>query len=210
MRGVIRKAALWLCGGLVAAIVFGVVGEFFIELARERGFYKNPSERAGAVMSAFTAFVTSWGFLSVTLFVLGLTLGLWADNILRRREARPVIPTEAMSDIGQRCLSMSLALEARSQANPQGPIYVFPTTGEMISLLITLRKNGMMIFDTEMEYISRRALEVMIFYFNFIGNLLKDGHLEEARRAATASVLRLNTIFREESHEHPEPSDKPA
>jgi hypothetical protein len=43
MRSILRWLALYVAVGLILAIGFGVVSEFFIELAREKGWYTNPS-----------------------------------------------------------------------------------------------------------------------------------------------------------------------
>jgi hypothetical protein len=54
MRNLARRILSWLAGSLLLAIVFGVVGEFFTALAREKGWYQHPSERLDAAMNAFS------------------------------------------------------------------------------------------------------------------------------------------------------------
>lgn len=85
-RRFIRWFATAVMAGLVLAIVFGVVGEFFIELARERGYYDNPSERMDTVMTAISAFVTRTWFLVLTGAVAGFAGGGWLDTVLRRKD----------------------------------------------------------------------------------------------------------------------------
>ena len=87
LRSIIRRLVLTAFLSAVAAITWGVFGEFFIEWARENGFYNNPSERLEAGMTAFSSFVTQFWFLIATAFLAGLVVGLWTDKILRRREA---------------------------------------------------------------------------------------------------------------------------
>jgi hypothetical protein len=47
MRRVIHWLVSTVAGGLVIAALSGMVGEFFIEWARERGWYDRPSRRKG-------------------------------------------------------------------------------------------------------------------------------------------------------------------
>jgi hypothetical protein len=86
MRSFLRWLTLSAAGGLVLAIAAGVVAEFFIELARERGWYDNPSQRLDAAVNAFRSFVTQTLFISTTALVAGLALGAWLDLFLRHRE----------------------------------------------------------------------------------------------------------------------------
>jgi hypothetical protein len=83
-----RSAIRWL--SFVAFLVFAgpivasVLGEFFIELAREKGLYANPSQRLDAAMTAFADFVTQVWFIALATFFAGLTLGAWLDWFMRR------------------------------------------------------------------------------------------------------------------------------
>ena len=88
----IRKFIRWLLVVVVLttllSIVISVVGEFFIELAREKRFYDNPTQKLDAAMTALRGFMTSDLVLWATFLVLGLTIGLWFDALLRRIEGR--------------------------------------------------------------------------------------------------------------------------
>jgi len=94
MLRLLRTAVSFVFGAIVVAILASVVGEFFIELARERGLYDHPSQRASAAMSALHGFVTQTAFLMFASAVGGLTLGLWLDRFLGRREK----PSEVNAD----------------------------------------------------------------------------------------------------------------
>lgn len=74
-RKVIRIALSVLC----ALVIVPVVGGFFIEWAKERGWYDRPSEKIGAVME----FLTSAEIRMIALFLSGLAIGLWLDWMLR-------------------------------------------------------------------------------------------------------------------------------
>ncbi len=86
MRKIVRLIRVTIAGGLILAIAAGVIGEFFIELARECGWYDNPSERLDATVSAFSSFVTHPWFIALAAGFFGLAVGAWLDLFLRRRE----------------------------------------------------------------------------------------------------------------------------
>jgi hypothetical protein len=88
MRRFTRWLLVTVAFGLLLAIVAGVVGEFFIEWAREQGWYDDPSQRLDAAMSAVSAFVSQTWFIAVTAFFAGLALGVWLDLFLRSAERR--------------------------------------------------------------------------------------------------------------------------
>lgn len=85
----VRWLATVVVVGLVLAVSFGVVGEFFIELAREKGLYDQPSERLSGFMTALSAFVTQTWFMALTGVAVGFAGGMWVDSLLRKRETAP-------------------------------------------------------------------------------------------------------------------------
>lgn len=90
VRLFIRWLVTFIGGGLLGTIAFGVVGEFFVELARERGLYEGPSRRLDAAMTAFSEFVTQTWMLVAAALLCGLAIGLWADTLMRRRITEPI------------------------------------------------------------------------------------------------------------------------
>ena len=65
---------------LCIAILLPVVGEFFIRLAEERGFYANPSSKIWLAMD----WLTDSSYFWVTLFLIsGFTAGVWSDYFFR-------------------------------------------------------------------------------------------------------------------------------
>ena len=87
-RRIARWGAFVLFMVVLVPIIVSVVGEFFIELAREKGFYSDPSNRLDAAMTAFTTFVTQTWLLVAAGFFGGLVTGLWLDLILRGKQYR--------------------------------------------------------------------------------------------------------------------------
>jgi len=85
LRPFIRYVLLTLFVGAVLTMFYGVVGEFFIEWARESGWYESPSRRVEVTMSAVRELVTQTWFLMFFNGIAGLTIGAWIDYLLRRR-----------------------------------------------------------------------------------------------------------------------------
>lgn len=86
MRRVASQLITWISAGLLSAVVFGPVGQFAVELAREKGWYDDPSRRLESIAAWFGSYVTQTPFLVVTALSAGLAIGLWLDTYLRYRE----------------------------------------------------------------------------------------------------------------------------
>ena len=80
---------------LAAVIISPVLGSYFYELAEERGLYAHPSARAEAIVRFLLGVAPHPVYLVSTSIVLGLALGMWMDNALRRRDLkRKSLPKE--------------------------------------------------------------------------------------------------------------------
>lgn len=87
-RLLVRWLLLALFGTVVVGVAVGIVGEFFIEWARQEGWYDNPSGRAAAFAAMITNILMSNFWVPIGLaFLGGLTLGVWLDFFLRRSGA---------------------------------------------------------------------------------------------------------------------------
>lgn len=82
----IQKVALSAAGFVVTVAIGSPVGQFFIALADERGWYQNPSRRLAAMMDVMAAIADSSWFHWIGGAVVGLAIGLWLDRLLRKRE----------------------------------------------------------------------------------------------------------------------------
>ncbi len=87
MRRLFRNAATWLLGFWVACTFTPVIGEFFIEVARNKGLFANADGRWDYVMGIVSDWVTSsWGLYPLTALA-GYVAGLWTDRWLRMRDS---------------------------------------------------------------------------------------------------------------------------
>jgi hypothetical protein len=87
MRGFLK----WFVSAVLFGIALAIAAEFFIELARENGWYSNPSAKVGWAMSALSSLVANTWFMVSAGVVFGLTAGLWVDSVLRRFEKEPSV-----------------------------------------------------------------------------------------------------------------------
>ncbi|WP_439629865.1 hypothetical protein [Shinella sp.] len=79
-----RKAFRYASLAFVTLVLSPVLGDFFVELARQRGFYENPEGVIGSISKIWGSPWYQW-FACV---VLGLALGLWFDRFLKLAEKR--------------------------------------------------------------------------------------------------------------------------
>jgi hypothetical protein len=81
---IFRDLLTWLFGGVLIALI----GEFAIELAREHGFFEQPTAKVEAALSLLSMVQTySWFWPSLSALG-GLVMGMWLDNLARGRIAR--------------------------------------------------------------------------------------------------------------------------
>jgi hypothetical protein len=91
LRRVARWIALVLLLGLATAVFTSVLAEFFVEWAKEEGWYDRPTAKVKAALDALLPYMP-WALLSLA-FLSGLTLGLWVDRLL----GKPTGPFAAIS-----------------------------------------------------------------------------------------------------------------
>ena len=58
MRGILRRVLTWLLVFVFGGIALAVASEFFIEAARDKGWYDNAGQTWDRVVSAVLGFVT--------------------------------------------------------------------------------------------------------------------------------------------------------
>jgi len=86
----IKRAHVRRVAGFLAATVFAIafvapIGQFFISLAEEYGWYQNPGAKLRAVI-AFFAIASSPSFHWAGGIIIGFAVGVWLDATLKRRD----------------------------------------------------------------------------------------------------------------------------
>lgn len=178
MRRFLRWLFLSIFATLLLAIIAGVLGEFFIEVARERGWYDKPSATLGTMVMVLSSLVSSTWFLVGTGFWGGLTAGMWLDTIMRRAEPSPVV------------LASTLTYQARklsefvTKAGNRPVDYAPPgMESEVESVMLRLRQFG--IIDPRgntTDVVLRAAMAA--HFFQTIEPFLAHNQIKEARRYA--------------------------
>jgi len=85
-RTVLKKITTWVLGAVVVAIIVAVVGQWFIQVATDKGWYRNAGRRWDGVMNAL---LSLW-VLFPTSILAGFVGGLWADARLAKKERTPL------------------------------------------------------------------------------------------------------------------------
>jgi hypothetical protein len=98
LRPLLRKISAWIASLVLLPLILAPLGQFLTEIAQENGLYNNPSNRVGAIMRALSDFVLQSWVLILAAFLVGLTIGLWADYLLRRIERLTSSDESALSD----------------------------------------------------------------------------------------------------------------
>ncbi len=182
MRGRLRKILTVLTSVALLGIAVPVVAEFFIEWAREEGWYSQPGDTAERLMSiAADIALSHWTLYPVTL-LLGVTIGLWVDTLLRRSEKAKPSKEDRLEAIGHNLVGICVNLDkGLARLEPDITRY---TAARLNSLEESLRKEGL-----EPPKVAQAAdmptfMRTWALYASLVGTLLKDGHYEAAKDKA--------------------------
>lgn len=83
-RSHIRAVVGVLATFVVAVVVTAPVGQFFISLADERGWYQHPSASASAMMALMKSLASAPWFHWFGGGIIGFVLGAWFDSLAKR------------------------------------------------------------------------------------------------------------------------------
>ncbi|MER0239552.1 hypothetical protein [Fulvimarina sp. MAC8] len=92
MRNLTRKIATWFLVAVVLAIIITVLSEFFIEVAKDKGFYDNAGKRWDRVMGAVADLVTTGYVLYPVTALSGLVAGVWLHHWAGKWDAKRKTP----------------------------------------------------------------------------------------------------------------------
>ena len=76
MRETIRKILIYLFLSVFTVILIAVLGEWFIEVAKDKGLYKNAGDKWDSIMKLITSFMFSHYFLYPLTLLIGFYLGV--------------------------------------------------------------------------------------------------------------------------------------
>jgi len=88
MRSFIRKSTYWIFGGVFTAILIPVLGNWFIEVAKDKHLYDNAGETWDRVMGAVLEFATSPQVLYPLTFLGGIVAGFVIDSMAKKYDER--------------------------------------------------------------------------------------------------------------------------
>ena len=84
----------WLLGTVVVVIIVAVAGEWFIEVAKDKGWYSNAGQNWDNAMGVVTSYLTNPALYIPFTGLAGVVGGLWIDTALKFFEAKNKKPKE--------------------------------------------------------------------------------------------------------------------
>ncbi|RYG86468.1 MAG: hypothetical protein EON59_09880 [Alphaproteobacteria bacterium] len=209
LRTFIRKTLSWVLVSVLAVISVSVVGEWFIKVAEEKGWYANAGQRFDVLMSNFSALVTSpWVLYSATLLT-GLVVGLWIDWALARREAgeKRVLPRKVSPKEWEAIYRKVRAMQKRLAALREEDVQKVPEDlpYELLSLHVSLRRLGIATPDRDQDrWPADEYFGGNWAFLNCIAPLMRDGHRAEAKASAKRHLKTLTLLAQCATHQLPE------
>ena len=186
----LRRTVRLVITGAFALMLVPVVGDFFVEIARENGLYNRPTARVQAVVDWAQSIFGEQGFFWLLFGLGGLAAGLWLDLALKRREPDVVDPLVRMAErLG---LLMGMAPDpsfggAWGSLSPKGTTW----HSELNALHFLMMKAGFKIPPTHLEDDWEDNLDAHREHWAHLVPYIETGQIAEARAANALYVERL-------------------
>lgn len=194
MRGILRRVLSWVLLGAFGTIALAVFGEWFIEVARDKGWYDNAGQTWDRLVSAVLTFVSSPPVLIGLSLLTGLVGGLWLDQLLLKKER---MPSDAETQSREGSLNEGLAAVYKSLGLAIGSTSALQfdmTRSEIEPLFLLLRRNEGIevpdLYQDDAEAGIRRAL----LFLNYVSPAFRLSDFDEARKRAQLIVPQLAAL----------------
>jgi hypothetical protein len=186
MRSILRNVA----ASLLTAVGLGPLISKAIERWAERnGYLDDPTKGLHWLVSTIAS-VTDWQFFYPLIsFFAGLVIGLWLDWIFRKIDANR---RDQIIIIGGDMESLGKQIVARTSTHTIAawPNCISDLVPELMSLLLRTNKVGLWTPPRDILNLNDGG-NLLLNYLLFVGKLLKDGHLEEAKQQASSYSAHL-------------------
>jgi hypothetical protein len=179
--------AVW--GVVLAPLIAGFVGH----QAETRGWYDNPDEAGGWILSGVLSIARLPYFSSAAWLLSSITLGVWIDWFLRRLDG-----TRARKriSVGYTFLQCADNVVDRIEYSPRPwPENINDTVPDLMAAILTGKTIGIWGPDYNM-FQKETAAAILVAYFQVVGTFLKEGHFKEAREFALVTKKELKRMSR--------------
>jgi len=194
MRDVFKNLSKWLFQAVVIAIIISVFGEFFIEYAREKGAYDNPSDKVDTVITQtkgiglnIAEFVTSGAFRigigAVAVFALGIAICYLAIKYEDKKRLKPK-DRRLGHNAGIVAHNLSQLVEFPNQHNSNRHAII----SQAYVLMEELEEKGYPKLDTaKMPEDNEDKVQMLIKYLSLIDQYIKIGKPDRAKEVISAT-----------------------
>ena len=170
----LKRIALGVWILLLVAVIVDFVNRWFGE-----NYFSDPNIIIVFNLAAFTV-QQRWfqfGLVFLTGIVVGISLD-WFDRKSRENKA------SELRTLGSKFRILSDAIKIQTADSSGWPNNVREYKADILSALISAKKFGLWVPDERVYQLPDASF--LCEYFGFIGRLLEDGHLDEAKREALA------------------------
>jgi hypothetical protein len=179
---IMGRAFRWILAFLATLVCTALIQPLLEKIFARAGWYDAPSHAVGLAVNWLEQIIGVAPFPWIAAGTIGLAVGTWADNVLRRLDGRHPIGKVARG----RAIAPTLeALAHRIDFALRGP---FPSTGQYPSLFsevevitLKLKKLGIATPPKVAGDDAASALRRISAWLKFSAPLLRDGQLDRAR-----------------------------
>ncbi|MEH2507191.1 hypothetical protein V1290_006002 [Bradyrhizobium sp. AZCC 1578] len=173
-----RKASLWILGSLgVGTLIAKAIEKW----AGRSGYLNDPSKGLQWALAEAAAITEYWFFYPALTFLIGLAIGLWADALLRSRDAE----REAeLALLGYDLREFSgFIVDRAGQINQRWPTCISDRMPDLQALLNRAQGAGLPAPPPEVMRLSDDG-EHLARYLQHVGTFLINNQFAEAKNAA--------------------------
>jgi hypothetical protein len=184
----LRKTVRVLATGTFVLLLAPVVGDFFVEIARENGFYNNATAKVQAVVDWLQSIFGEQGFFWLLFGIGGLAAGLWLDVLLKRREPERPDPVVQMAERLGYFMGMTPGKGVEwGTLSPKGTTW----QSELTALHLLMIKADFRVLPFDMLDDEEENLEVHRTNLGALQPYIETGQIREARMVSCIGVARM-------------------
>lgn len=174
-----RKILKWTSGGLsgLAGVVFAANIEHFLTV---KGWDTLFTSTAAAKVGGIATYLASPWLMLLATAILGFTAGVWTDIALGKLAANR--KPNRFEELGYDAVYL-----ANAAHNARTSYFETDASGilaDILSMILKMEQLGFDFPDVGPNASANRKLFIAEHYLMLVGTLLKDGHLEAARRVS--------------------------
>jgi hypothetical protein len=180
----------WAVVGLLGVVGVGpLISEMIKKWAERNGYLDDPSKGLHWLLSSLGGVADSPFFYPALAFLVGLVMGLWADRVVARVTENS---SDEIKSIGYRFMELRDDIASRMGMVTVEWLQSIGDIGPQLQSAFLRAKKAGIWTPTRRAFELQDDGKFVVHYLSFVGQLLADGHIDEAKDFARSEKSRLD------------------